>query len=141
MNLVRADYNDEYFELYRDYLNARHTDGGMANPEPDDFKKFLYSEWSNTYFLEVRKDKRLLAIAVTDVTHSGLSAIYTYFDPNEFRRSLGTFCILQQIQQTREMQHDHLYMGYWIKNCQKMKYKSNFQPMEAFIDNLWQACP
>jgi len=93
MNLVRADYNDEYFELYRDYLDARHTDGGMANPEPDDFKKFLYSEWSNTYFLEVRKDKRLLAIAVTDVTHSGLSAIYTYFDPNEFRRSLGTFCI------------------------------------------------
>ena len=141
MNLVRANYNDEYFELYRDYLNARHTDGGMANPEPDDFKKFLYSEWSNTYFLEVRKDKRLLAIAVTDVTHSGLSAVYTYFDPNEFRRSLGTFCILQQIQQTKEMQHDHLYMGYWIKNCQKMKYKSNFQPMEAFIDNLWQACP
>ena len=141
LNIVKAGYSDEYFELYQKYLNTRHTDGGMANPEPDDFKKFLYSDWSNTHFLEVRKDKRLLAVAVTDVTPSGLSAVYTFFDPSESRRSLGNFCILQQIQQTQQMQLEHLYMGYWIKNCQKMKYKANFQPMEIFIDNLWQPCP
>ena len=138
MTMVKARYSDEYFELYRDYLNARHADGEMADPEPDDFKQFLFSDWSNTHFLEVRKDERLLAVAVTDVTPSGLSAVYTYFDPAESRRSLGNFCILQQIQQTRDMQLAHLYMGYWIKDCQKMSYKTNYQPMELLINDLWQ---
>ena len=121
LNIVKAHYSDEYFELYRDYLNARHGDGEMSNPVPDDFEKFLYSDWSNTYFLEARKDERLLAVAVTDVTPSGLSAVYTYFDPAESKRGLGNFCILQQIHHTQLMQLDHLYMGYWINDCQKMK--------------------
>ncbi|MCK5001948.1 MAG: arginyltransferase [Gammaproteobacteria bacterium] len=138
LNMVKAGFTDEYFQLYSNYLNARHTEGGMANPQPDDFDHFLYSEWSNSYFLEVRKDERLLAVAVTDVTPSGLSAVYTYFDPAESKRSLGTFCILQQIQQAKEMQLEHLYMGYWIKDCQKMKYKTDFQPMEALIRDIWQ---
>ena len=140
LNLVEAHFSDEYFELYRDYLNARHTDGGMANPEPDDFKQFLYCNWSNTHFLEVRKNERLLAVAVTDVTLTGLSAVYTFFDPTESRRSLGSFCIMQQIQRAKELQLEHLYMGYWIKNCQKMKYKAHFQPMETFVDDIWQPC-
>ncbi|MDH3343348.1 MAG: arginyltransferase, partial [Gammaproteobacteria bacterium] len=109
LNMVKAGYSDEYFELYRSYLNTRHGDGGMSNPEPDDFKQFLYCSWSNSYFLEVRKEGKLLAVAVTDVTASGLSAVYTFFDPTEARRSLGTFCILQQIQQTKKMQLEHLY--------------------------------
>ena len=140
LNLVEAHFSDEYFELYRDYLNARHSNGGMANPEPDDFKQFLYCNWSNTHFLEVRKNERLLAVAVTDVTLTGLSAVYTFFDPTESRRSLGSFCIMQQIQRAKELQLEHLYMGYWIKNCQKMKYKAHFQPMETFVDDIWQPC-
>ena len=137
LNMVKAGYSEEYFELYRDYLNARHGDGSMSNPSPDDFKQFLYSTWSNTYFLEARKNGCLLAVAVTDVTPSGLSAVYTYFDPNESRRGLGNFCILQQIQQARRMQLEHLYMGYWIKDCHKMQYKTNFLPIELFINNAW----
>lgn len=141
LNMVQACYSDEYFELYQNYLNARHGDGEMSDPNPDDFEQFLYCEWSNTYFLEVRKDERLLAVAVTDVTPSGLSAVYTYFDPGEPKRGLGNFCILQQIRQVQRMNLEHLYMGYWINDCQKMKYKANFQPMQAFIDNIWQAPP
>jgi len=139
--MVKADYSDEYFELYRDYLNVRHGDGEMANPEPDDFKQFLYSDWSNTHFLEVRKDGRLLAVAVTDVTPAGLSAVYTFFDPAESRRGLGSFCIMQQILQAKKLHLEHLYMGYWIKDCQKMKYKADFQPIQTLIDDIWQACP
>jgi len=141
INMVKASYSDEYFNLYKEYLNARHVDGGMANPVPDDFKNFLYCNWSNSHFLEVRKNERLLAVAVTDVTPSGLSAVYTYFDPAESKRSLGSFCILQQIQQAQLMQVELLYMGYWIKDSQKMKYKNDFQPMEALMDNIWRPCP
>jgi len=139
LHITEAAYTDEYFELYRDYLNARHGDGEMANPAPEDFKQFLYTNWSNTHFFEVRKQQRLLAVAVTDITPIGLSAVYTYFDPAEAKRSLGSFCIMQQIEQARRMQLPHLYMGYWIRNCQKMKYKADYQPMEIFDDEHWQA--
>ena len=141
LNMVKAHYTEEYFELYRNYLHARHTDGAMSDPTPDDFKQFLYCKWSNTHFIEVRKDGRLLAIAVTDITPSGLSAVYTYFDPAESKRGLGNFCILQQIQQAQDMQLEYLYMGYWINDCNKMKYKINFQPMQAFINDIWQPLP
>lgn len=110
----------------------------MVNPEHDDFSNFLYSQWSNTHFLEVRKQNRLIAVAVTDYTDSALSAVYCYFDPEEPRRSLGTYCILQQIKQAQIEQFDYLYMGYWIKDCQKMEYKAYFQPMEFLINNTWE---
>ena len=141
VSVVEAHFTDEYFSLYSDYLNQRHADGGMANPLPDDFKNFLYSEWSSSYFLEVRKDERLLAVAVTDITLVGLSAVYTFFDPEESSRSLGKFCILKQIEQTRKMAQHHLYMGYWIKDCQKMRYKTEYRPIEILIGNDWLTQP
>ncbi len=134
---VAAKYTDEYFELYRRYLNKRHHDGGMVDPAPEDYEQFLYSDWSETLFIEVRKNGQLIAVAVTDISSNGLSAVYTFFAPEEHRRSLGTYCILLQIQQATIMKLDYLYMGYWIDNCQKMSYKTNFQPMEYFIDERW----
>jgi len=140
LDVVKAGYSDEHFELYRKYINSRHADGDMVNPEPKDFTNFLFSDWSNTHFIEARtrKQGRLLAVAVTDVTEAGLSAVYSYFDPEFPDRSLGTFCILQQIQRARLMQFDYLYMGYWIRQCKKMKYKADFQPLEVFNDNEWK---
>ncbi len=77
-------------------------------------------------------------MAVTDHISTGLSAVYSYFDPGEPKRSLGTYCILQQIQQAKIQQLNYLYMGYWIKQSQKMSYKSSFQPLEIFVDNCWK---
>jgi arginine-tRNA-protein transferase len=136
--IVKAKYSEEHFRLYKTYINSRHSDGSMVNPEPEDFSNFLFSPWSNTHFLEVYKDSLLIAVAAIDYTHSALSAVYCYFDPKESGRSLGTYCILQQIQQTKAMGLDYLYMGYWIKDCQKMKYKAHFQPMEIFSNNTWK---
>lgn len=136
--IIKAEYSDEHFELYKTYINSRHSDGSMVNPKPEDFNNFLFSPWSDTHFLEVRKDSRLIAVAAIDYTHSALSAVYCYFDPEESGRSLGTYCILQQIQHTKAIGLNYLYMGYWIKDCQKMKYKAHFQPMEVFTNNTWQ---
>ncbi len=140
--IVNAVYRDEYFNLYQQYLHARHHDGSMANPEKADFEQFLYADWSDTMFIEVRDNKRLLAIAVCDITRSGLSAVYTFFDPEEKQRSLGTYCILLEIEQCKKMQLDYLYMGYWIENCQKMHYKNKFKPMMFYHNNGWVIkCP
>ena len=137
ISIIPAGYHDEHFELYRSYINTRHADGDMINPTPEDFSNFLYSTWSNTHFIEMRKNGRLLAVAVTDFIDSGLSAVYSYFDAEETRRSLGTLCILQQLEQAKKMQLDYLYMGYWIEQCQKMSYKADFQPLEILVDHRW----
>jgi arginine-tRNA-protein transferase len=138
IKIVNAHYDEEHFELYEKYINSRHADGDMVNPMPKDFRSFLYSHWSETRFMEVRKNEKLIAVAVTDHTYCGLSAVYCYFDPDESQRSLGTYCLLKQIEHTREQQFEYLYMGYWIEKCLKMKYKSNFQPLEVFIENAWK---
>lgn len=134
-----ARLTDEYFDLYKRYLHARHPDGGMDNPEPEDFERFLLNPWGETLFVEVRHEKRIIAVAVTDATTDGLSAVYTFFDPNENPRGLGRYCILQQIQLCLSMSFEYLYLGYWVDGCQKMHYKTDFRPQEQFDGQQW--CP
>ncbi|NOQ89169.1 MAG: arginyltransferase [Gammaproteobacteria bacterium] len=135
---VSADFSEEYFELYRRYLNSRHTDGSMADPDEKDFKQFLYCKWSDTQFLEHRIDGRLVAVAVTDIVSDGISAVYSFFDPAMVKNSLGTYCILKQIDYARELGLDYVYLGYWIENHPKMHYKNNFKPLQIYRDEQWQ---
>ncbi|MFK7957490.1 MAG: arginyltransferase [Lysobacterales bacterium] len=136
-----ARFSLEVFDLYRRYLSARHPSGGMDNPSREDFENFLLSQWSRTFFMEMRLEDQLLAVAVTDRMSSGLSAVYTFFDPEFSRRSLGTFSILAQLRLARELRAHYLFLGYWIEGHQKMDYKTRFQPMEVFREGRWQKQP
>ncbi len=135
---LRSGFRNEHFELYQRYINARHADGNMANPLPQDYRSFLYSDWSETFFTEFRADGQLLAVAVCDRVRSGLSAVYSFFDPDLAGRSLGTYCVLKLIEQADLLGLGYLYLGYLIHDSDKMSYKQNFRPLEVFIDNRWQ---
>ncbi|MGD2053378.1 MAG: arginyltransferase [Gammaproteobacteria bacterium] len=137
-HIVKAGFKEEHFELYQRYVNARHADGNMANPDPVDYRQFLYSDWSDTFFIEIRENARLVAVAVCDHVNSGLSAVYSFFEPELPERGLGTYCILTMIEQTRQSGLEYLYLGYLIHGSSKMKYKQYFQPLEALINNKWQ---
>ena len=136
--ILPAEYRNEHFDLYKRYQKARHPDGGMDNPTPDEYIRFLGCDWCDTHFIEFRLERKPVAVAVTDRLYNALSAVYTFFDPLLDRRSLGTYAILQQIEMTREAGCDWLYLGYWIQGSGKMQYKSRFQPMQAFRDGHWQ---
>ena len=138
LTVVNANFSEEYFQLYTKYLNSRHTDGSMSNPVKEDFSKFLYCDWSDTRFLELRLNEQLVAVAVTDFCSDGLSAVYSFFDPELDKRSLGTYCILKQIDYAKELGLPYLYLGYWIKDHKKMHYKSNFKPLQLYLDEQWQ---
>ena len=141
LELVMAPprYSADYFDLYRSYLGARHAGGGMDDPEAADFSRFLYTVWSPTSFMELRLRGRLLGVAVTDFTASGLSAVYTFYDPDEDARGLGTYAILRQIELARERGLPHLYLGFWIEGHPKMDYKARFQPLELLTPEGWRA--
>jgi leucyl-tRNA---protein transferase len=88
-------------------------------------------------FFEFRLEGQLIAVAVTDVLPNGLSAVYTFYDPDEERRSLGRFAILWQIAEARRLELNAVYLGYWIKNCRKMNYKTEYRPIELHVNQRW----
>ena len=142
--VLPAERSDEQFALYQRYLRHRHANGGMDDHGPHEFDQFLVGSWSHGRFLEIRAQAdnaargRLLAVAVTDVTPLGLSAVYTFFDPDEQARGLGTFAILQQIAWAQRAGLPHLYLGYWISGHRKMDYKRRYQPLEYFDGRQWR---
>lgn len=136
-HLAEPRFTPEYFSLYESYLNERHKNAGMDKPEREDFERFLISDWCDTIFYELRLDGKLVAIAVTDKLSTGLSAVYTYFDPVLSKRSLGTAAIMFQIDLARSMDLPYIYLGYWIDGSKKMMYKSSFKPQQRFIGDRW----
>ncbi len=139
INIMPAKFRDEHFDLYRRYIASRHNDGSMANPSKSDYHRFLICDWTDTLFFEYRLNQVLLAVAVCDLTDSGLSAVYTFFNPDYSARSLGHFSILEQIEESKRRDLEFLYLGYWIKNCDKMNYKRRYKPLEAYLNDQWIA--
>ena len=135
-----AQRSEEHLALYRRYLAARHAGGGMDGHGAVEFEQFLIGRWSDSRFLELREDGRLLAVAVTDLADDALSAVYTFFDPDPglAARGLGTLAILRQIEWARREQRLHLYLGYWIDGHGKMDYKRRFRPLERFDGRSWR---
>ena len=141
LKIVRAParLTEENFALYQRYLAQRHRGGGMDQAQPEDFKRFLLSSWAQTEFLELRLNSVLLAVAVTDFTQTGLSAVYSFYDPALATRSLGVMAVLSQISLARELGLPYLYLGFWLDGHPKMHYKSSFSALQVRKHGRWQA--
>lgn len=133
------EVTDEDFALFRRYQQARHPGGEMDFSDPKDYGLACLDSPVDTVLLEIRQpDGRLVAVAITDLLPTGLSAVYTFFDPHEQQRSLGTFAILKQIEYARTLGLPHVYLGYWIGESPQMAYKSRFRPAEVWSAGGWQ---
>jgi len=137
VSAARPTFKEEYFELYRRYIETRHADGDMYPPSRDQFSTFLVRDLPFCWFYEFRLEGRLMAVAVCDLLPNGLSAVYTFYEPDEERRSLGRFAILWQITEAVRQDLEAVYLGYWIKNCKKMNYKTQYRPIELLINQRW----
>lgn len=135
-----AGYRDEHFALFARYVNTRHPGGGMDDPTPDGYRQFLLSGWNEGLLGEVRRrdDGTLLAVAVVDRLGDGLSAVYSFFDPQQDRRGLGTYCVLQLLVEAARLGLPWVYLGYWIAGCDKMAYKARFRPHQVFRHGRWR---
>ena len=133
-----AQFTEEHYWLYEQYITARHVGGDMFPPSKQQFIDFLCSGTSWCHFYELRRsDNTLVAVTVADTLMSGLSPLYTFFAITEDKRSLGTFCILWLIHQAKQQKLPFVYLGYWIKQCYKMSYKHHFKPYELLINETW----
>ena len=136
----RGDFRQEYLPLYQRYLESRHE-----SQDHEGVEKFLLADWCDIHFFEFyaideSNHKRLIGVAVTDVVKSGLSAVYTFFDPEQGnQRGLGVYAVLWQIEHAQQQDMEYVYPGFWIKDCRKMNYKTRFQPIEGLIRGKWIA--
>ena len=128
---------DECFQLYSQYINLRHADGDMYPATLEQYQQFLVERLPFTQYIAYRLEGKLIAVSVMDQLKDGFSSVYTFFDPTLPQRSLGRFAILWQINHCIEREVPHLYLGYWIKQCDKMNYKTEFRPLEMFVNNRW----
>lgn len=131
-------YKPEHYALYQRYQAKRHAGGGMDNDCLEQYQNFLLQSHVNSKLIEFHDGEQLRMISIIDVLPDGLSSVYTFYDAEITNASFGTFNILWQIEQCRKLGLTYLYLGYWIKENRKMRYKANFQPLEILINGQWQ---
>lgn len=131
-------YESEHFDLYLKYQQHRHADSSMCDDDPEKYIGFIESSYAASKFLCMHRDGELIGISVLDQFEGGLSAVYTFFDPQYSHLSLGTYAILYTVKLARLHDIPFVYLGYWIDQSRKMDYKRKFKPLQGYIDKKWQ---
>ena len=139
VELLPLQDQPEYFELYHRYQQARHAEGGMADDDPEQYRNFLLQSHVDSLLVAFREAGVLRMVSIVDVLKDGLSAVYTFYDPDVRGASYGTYNVLWQIELCRKLGLPWLYLGYWIEGSRKMRYKAAFLPLQGLHDGRWQA--
>lgn len=138
INALSSDIKNRY-DLFKKYIIHRHPEGQMKIMSEDEFNEFFYkSPVKNSIFDVIDENRRYLGSILLDNVELGFSAVYSFYDPEDYKKGLGNYMILKTIDEIKSQNMEYLYLGYWIKESRKMNYKSNFNNLQILIDGKWK---
>lgn len=137
--VVPLAFYEAHYALYARYQSARHAGGTMADDDRNQYAEFILKSHVTSKLIEFFEGDTLRMVSLIDQLDDGLSAVYTFFEPDMPQASYGVYNVLWQIAECKRLGLPYLYLGYWVNQCRKMTYKMKFQPLEQLVSGQWKS--